>query len=221
VAIAFFDLDRTVISVNSGQLWVKRELRLGHVTRWQAARAAAWIAGYHLGYSRIERVLEDAIATLQGVAEEVIAERTAAFYREEVAGTVRPGARRALAEHRDRGDRLVLLTSASTYLGAPMCAELGLDGALCNRFEVVAGRFTGRPLGTLCFGAGKLEHARTYAMEQGESIADAAFYTDSYSDRAVMEVVGRPVAVHPDQRLRRLAGKRGWEIADWGAPSPG
>lgn len=215
MAIAFFDLDRTLISVNSGQLWVRRELRLGHVTRWQATRAAAWIAGYHLGYSRIERVLEDAIATLAGVAEDEIAARTTRFYQEEVAGTARAGARRVLEEHRGRGDRLVLLTSASTYLSGPVCAELGLDDALCNRFQVESGRFTGRPEGALCFGPGKLVHARAYAESRGESLADAAFYTDSYSDRAVMEAVGRPVAVHPDQRLRRLAAERGWPVVAW------
>ena len=35
---------------------------------------------------------------------------------------------------------------------------------------------------------------------------------DRYSDLPVLELVGHPVAVHADRRLRRLARKRGWEI---------
>ena len=35
---------------------------------------------------------------------------------------------------------------------------------------------------------------------------------DRHSDLPVLELVGHPVAVHADRRLRRLARKRGWEI---------
>ncbi|HYO51846.1 hypothetical protein [Archangium sp.] len=45
-----------------------------------------------------------------------------------------------------------------------------------------------------------------------------AFYTESYSDLPVMEVVGRPMDVHPDRRLRREALRRGWPVVDWGEP---
>lgn len=220
MAIAFFDLDRTILSVNAGQLWVRRELRLGYVGRWQATKAAAWIFGYHLGFSRVERVIEDAIATLAGTQEDEIRRRTQAFYDEEVAGTYRPRARDAVERHRARGDILALLTSSSNYLSAPVQAELGIEHALCNRFEVTGGVFTGRPLGTLCFGAGKLEHARALADRLGERLEDASFYTDSVSDLPVLEVVGHPVAVSPDQRLLRLARRRNWAVEDWGSPEP-
>lgn len=220
MAIAFFDLDRTILSVNAGQLWVRRELRLGYVGRWQATKAAAWIFGYHLGFSRVERVIEDAIATLAGTAEDEIRGRTQRFYDEEVAGTYRPRAREAVERHRARGDVLALLTSSSNYLSAPVQEELGIEHALCNRFEIEGGVFTGRPLGTLCFGAGKLQHARELSDRLGERLEDAAFYTDSVSDLPVLEAVGHPVAVSPDQRLLRLARRRNWAIEDWGSAEP-
>ncbi|MFZ5479145.1 MAG: HAD family hydrolase [Myxococcota bacterium] len=212
MAIAFFDLDRTLLSVNAGALWVKREMRLGYISRWQATRAAVWIAGYHLGYARVERVLEDAIATLAGTREEDIHARSMAFYREEMAGTYRPRAREVVERHRARGDALALLTSSSIYLTRPVAEELGIEHALCNRFEVADGVFTGRPLGPLCFGPGKLEHARALADRLGESLADASFYTDSASDLATLEAVGSPVVVHPDPTLARIARKRGWRV---------
>jgi HAD superfamily hydrolase (TIGR01490 family) len=216
MALALFDLDRTLLSVNAGQLWVRREMRLGYIGRWQATKAAAWIFGYHLGFSRIEKVLEDAIGTLTGTSEEAVERRTRAFYEEEVAATYRPRAREVLEQHRARGDRLALLSSTSIYLARPVMESLGIEHALCNRFEVVDGVFTGRATGTLCFGPGKLEHARRLASELGERLEDATFYTDSASDLAVMEVVGTPVAVHPDPTLARIASKRGWRVEDWG-----
>lgn len=216
MALAFFDLDRTLLSVNAGKLWVRSELRLGYIGRWQATKAAVWIAGYHLGYSRMERVLEDAIATLAGNREDVIRARTLAFYGAEVAATYRPGARAAVERHRAAGDTLALLTSSSVYLSEPVQAELDIPHALCNRFEVVDGVFTGRPLVPLCFGAGKLAHAIALADQLGERLEDASFYTDSASDLSVLEVVGHPVIVAPDPKLARIARKRGWRFEDWG-----
>jgi HAD superfamily hydrolase (TIGR01490 family) len=214
--VAFFDLDRTLLSVNAGQLWVRREMRLGYIGRWQATKAAAWIFGYHLGFSRVERVLEDAIATLSGEREADIVARTLAFYEEEVAATFRPRAREVVERHRARGDTLALLSSTSPYLADPVMRALGIDHALCNRFEVKDGVFTGRPAGTLCFGNGKLTYARDFVDRLGERLEDATFYTDSASDLAVMEAVGQPVAVHPDPTLARIAARRGWRVEDWG-----
>ena len=80
------------------------------------------------------------------------------------------------------------------------------------------GLHTGQPLGEVCFGEGKRLHAEAYAAEAGVPLSACAFYTDSYSDLPVLEVVGRPVAVNPDRRLRREALRRGWPVVDWGVP---
>ncbi|WP_414639375.1 HAD family hydrolase [Archangium sp.] len=219
MAIAFFDLDKTLLAVNSGSLWVRRELALGHITRMQALWASMWLARYHMGFVSMRDALLQAISHLQGTGEQHVRERTVRFYEELVRSQFRPGALRALEEHRSAGDKLVLLTSSSGYMSELVARDLGLDAVLCNRFEVdAAGIYTGRPLGEVCFGEGKRFYAQSYAAQAGVPLSACAFYTDSYSDLPVMEVVGRPVAVHPDRRLRREALRRGWPVVDWGAP---
>ncbi len=216
--VAFFDLDRTVLDVNSASLWVRREVREGYVTLGQALRAGMWIGAYHLGFARMEQAIRDAIASLAGREEAALRARTRAFWEEEVLPAVRPAAREAVARHHAAGELAVLLTSSSVYLSELAAAELGLDGFLCNRFEVRDGRFTGAAVEPLCFGPGKLVHARAFLDERGLSLDRAAFYTDSVSDLPVLEAVGRPVAVTPDPRLAREARRRGWPVEDW---SPG
>ena len=219
MAIAFFDLDLTVLAKNSGGLWVRSELRSGFITRWQALRALGWLVRYQLGSARLDDAILESIASLEGALEAEVKARSLAFYEREVKHLVRPGARAALALHREKGDRVWLLTSSSNYLSEAVVADLSLDGALCNRFEVdAAGRYTGRPKGTLCFGRGKVEEARRCAEEQRVPLADCTFYTDSASDLPMLEAAGHPVAVNPDPRLRRIASKRGWPVIDWGAP---
>ena len=215
---AYFDLDKTLLARNSATLWVESELRGGHIRWTTALRAATWIARYELGMARMEEAVLAAIASIEGQSEQVIVDRTEAFWKEQVRHLVRPGAREALDRHRAAGDRLVLLTSSSLYLSRLAQEELGLDAILCNRFEVKEGSFTGRPEGGLCFGAGKLDHAQADARAHGEVLGEATFYTDSRSDLPVLEAVGKPVAVNPDPRLRRPARRVNWPVVDWGTP---
>ncbi len=215
MSLAFFDLDRTLLSVNGAELWVRREVRDGWVSRWQAARASLWIASYHLGFVHLERALETAIATLEGQREDEVAARTARFYAEELAGAYRRRTRAVLERHVAAGDTLVMLTSSSVYLARDASRDLGIPHVLCNRFEVRDGLFTGRPDGPLCYGRGKLVHARAFAEARGERLEDAWFYTDSMSDLPVLEAVGRPVVVHPDRRLAAVARARGWPVERW------
>ncbi|RYZ37601.1 MAG: HAD-IB family hydrolase [Myxococcaceae bacterium] len=222
MAVAFFDLDRTLLAANSASLWVRRELALGHISRWQALRATVLLARYHLGFVAMEDVLLRATSLLTGSDARELELRSGDFYGELVRGRYRPGGLLALEAHRQAGDRLVLLTASSSYLSELVGRELRLDGVLCNRFEVDAtGRHTGRPLGPICYGEGKRYYAEATAKEAGVPLSACSFYTDSYTDLPVLEVVGRPVVVNPDHRLRREARRRGWPVVDWGVPSAG
>lgn len=219
MTIAFFDFDKTLIATNSGPEWVKRELRLGWLSYWDAARASAWMLQYHLGFADLDRGVREVIANLRGWKEAEFSARVSEFYRESVRGTYRPGAKRAIEEHRARGEKLVILSSTSCYMGALIAEELGFDDHLCNRFEVDAGgHYTGQPLGEICYGKGKLTIAREYAGRHSVELSACTFYTDSMADSPLLEVVGKPVVVNPDQRLKRLARARGWPVADWGLP---
>ena len=220
---AFFDLDKTLLSFNSAPRWVRSELRSGHADLRLALEAFAWIARYHLGFADVETGVRHAIASLVGQAEADLEARTLAFFRREISGRFRPGALQAVQEHRERGDALVLLTSTSPYLSRPVCGELGLTDFLCTRFEIdSAGLFTGSAVEPLCFGPGKVVYAAEYAIARGLSLDACAYYGDSMADLPILEAVGRPVAVNPDPRLRRIARQRGFKTVDWGsAPSRG
>lgn len=221
MAIAFFDFDRTLIAANSASLWIRRELRLGHLHPLTAVWAASWMARYYLGFSSLETAIERAIAALAGEKESEVRARSVEFYEHFLKHLYRPGAIEAVERHRAEGDALVLLTSSSLYLAELVQRDLRFDAVLCNRFEVdEAGVFAGRPVGVVCFGCGKLEYAQRYADEAGERLSEATFYTDSVTDSPVLEAVGRAVAVNPDARLRRLARRRGWPVVDWGKPTP-
>ena len=212
-------MDKTLLPVNTGRLWIRKELALGHLSVREALRAGVWLAQYSLGFTALDDIVRRVIGSLAGGYAGPVQERTTAFYQAHVRGLYRPGGIRTLEEHRRAGDRLVLLTASSLYLAGLVGRELDLDEVLCNRLEVDdQGRHTGRTIGEICFGAGKLQYARAFAAREGVELTECFFYTDSYSDITVLEAVGQPVAVNPDRRLRRAAVRRGWPVVDWGAP---
>lgn len=219
MSIAFFDLDRTLLPVNSAWLWMRYELRHGFLSYGQVAYASCWLTAYHLGVASLDDALRRAIATYGGSSSRELLRRTTHFFESELTGRYRPGGLQALANHRARGDQVVLLTTSSTYLSGLVSAELDLDGYLCNRFhEDGDGILTGHAAEPLCYGQGKVAAAARYAAARNVGLIDCTFYTDSLSDLPMLDAVGQPVAVDPDPRLRRLARRRGWPSVSWGTP---
>ena len=212
---AFFDLDGTLLTVNSANLWVRRERRLGRLRLGQLAQATLMLAGYRLGFLDMEGALRAALSTLRDVGEDDIRRQTREWWRDEVRPFIARGAKEVLAGHRARGDALVLLTSSSLYASEMAHADFGLDAVLCQRYEVREGRFTGEPLRPICYGAGKVEVAESWARDNGVDLSASAFYSDSLTDLPMLERVGHPFVVNPDPRLRRAARSRGWTILDW------
>ena len=54
--------------------------------------------------------------------------------------------------------------------------------------------------------------AATLAAELGAGPEDVIAFGDMPNDLPLLERVSRPVAVDPDDVLRRMAGERGWPV---------
>lgn len=213
---AFFDLDRTLISINSGFDYALYERRRGRITFLQFLRASAWLGLYHLSIIDMQRAFAEAVRHYRGAHAEDLRQITAEFFEEHVAHTIQPGARRILDEHRHQGHELVLLTASSPYMSELAAETLQLDDWICNRFPTDDdGRLVGCFERPMCYGQGKVHRARRWAQGRDVDIEESYFYTDSYSDLPMLEQVAHPRVVNPDPRLRREAIRRGWPIEDW------
>jgi HAD superfamily hydrolase (TIGR01490 family) len=213
---AFFDVDRTLISVNSGELWVRHLWRSGRLSPAWALRSLLWIGQYRLGLLDFEGVIARVAADYRGRdAREVAAEITR-FFDAEIASSLCVEGPQRIAEHRAAGHEVALLTSGSRFMAEPVAARLGVEHILCSELEIDdAGVLTGRHQPPACGGAGKIVHAERLAAALGVDLARSFFYTDSYTDLPMLAKVGHPRVINPDARLRRLARARGWEIEAW------
>lgn len=215
MAIVFFDMDRTLLSENSGTLWTHYLYRHGKLSFLGLLRASWWLVLYRFALLDMDHVAARISQTIAGDSEDDLRQECGRWMRTEVARFIRNDARLTIKKHQQAGEICVILSSASPYATEPLAEMLGLSQCICQRLEVEEGRFTGRPITPLCYGSGKIFWAEQFASERNVALKDCAFYSDSYTDLPMLERVGRPVAVNPDPRLRRAAKQRGWPIEDW------
>ncbi|QIL01764.1 HAD-IB family hydrolase [Sphingomonas sinipercae] len=136
-----------------------------------------------------------------------------------VAGNIRPGARDAIARDRKEGRRLVLATASYRLYAASIAERLGFDDVIATGSVIgLDERVHARIHGNNCYGVEKMRMIADWVEKSGLAgkHGHVRFYSDHASDAPAFEWSDEPVAVNPHDRLRRLAGERGWAVEDWG-----
>jgi HAD superfamily hydrolase (TIGR01490 family) len=141
------------------------------------------------------------------------------FADRQIAGNIRPGARRAIERDKEQGRRLVLATASYRLYADAIAKRLGFDdvigtGSIIGLDERVHAKIAGEN----CYGPAKLRMIADWLDASGlkDAHRHVRFYSDHVSDRPAFEWADEPVAVNPHGKLRRLAEQRGWAIEDWG-----
>jgi phosphoserine phosphatase len=109
------------------------------------------------------------------------------------------------------GCRIVLLSGSLQLLVDQLKDRLEAEILIGNDLEVVDGCLTGRKTGIFPYGPMKLAALFQRIDPGGIDWPGSWALADRISDLPVFELVGHPVAVHADRRLRRLAREKGWE----------
>jgi HAD superfamily hydrolase (TIGR01490 family) len=224
---AFFDIDGTLTSDNvwRGQMAFFKQRRERQWTHWLFLAIH-----YPLAFLRPLRLLSEAgfrrvwashlpwyfrgydASQMRTLAEWVAYEFVAGITREEVLGRVR--------HHLRHGHLVALVSGAPAPIVAAIARMWSVPHALGSPAEFRQGRYTGGMAGPPCIDAQKALDARRYLSGNGLDVDLAASYAyaDSYSDLGLFEMVGKPVAVYPDLKLRALAEARGWPVMDGRGP---
>ena len=209
--IAFFDMDYTTLDTSSGLLYVKYLRRQGRIGRRVLLRIAWWSLLYKV--SAID--VNSAVPKLLSYAEHQSASRlmaeSYAWFDEMLKDHIAPRAVAKIDFHRQQDQRVVLISASTQFAVQPVAEHLRVD-FLCTQLIDRDDELTGEVVDPPCYGAGKIVWAQRYAAAHDADLHDAYLYTDSHSDRPLLDAVGHPIAVNPDGRLKRLAQKRGWPI---------
>ncbi len=217
-AAAFFDVDNTMMRGASlyavaRKLYQHQAFTLREVL-WFAVHQSRFVArGENLG--DIHAIRDRALLLAAGFSVSDMVALGDEIYDEFIESKIWPGTRAIADQHMHAGRQVWLVTATPLEVAKVMARRLGLSGALGTSVEHIEGVYTGRLVGEILHGAAKAAAVQELALSQGLVLAECWGYSDSANDIPLLEVVGHPVAINPDRRLRRHAKERDWPIYDF------
>ncbi len=209
---AFFDLDKTLIAENSGSLYVRYRYQRGEIDGIEVLKGLGAYLRYKLGILDIRNWTKQMMVQFRGKSEAELEREARVWFEEMVVGTIYPEAYELVLSHQNRGHVVAIVSGATKFVVRPIAARLGIEHMLYTRLEVENGLFTGRVIEPICFEEGKIYWLQQFIEEHGIDLAKSYVYTDSITDRPLMDIVGHPIATNPDPLLYREAVRRRWKV---------
>jgi len=217
MTLAIFDLDHTLINGDSDHLWGEYMIAKGIVDE-QAYRERndAFYLDYQRGTLDNEIYLAFALEPLTRYSLDELYAWRKDYVEKWIRPLVATGTAALLDSHRMRNHELMIISATNLFVSEPIGEMLGVDTVLATEPEIIDNRYTGRFLGTPTYQQGKVTALREWLGERVDELANSYFYSDSLNDLALLEEVGHPVAVGPDDELKAIAEARDWKIIDLG-----
>ncbi|CAM3764044.1 HAD family hydrolase [Pseudomonas wadenswilerensis] len=211
--LALFDLDNTLLGGDSDHAWGDYLCERGILDPIAYKnRNDEFYQDYLAGKLDLNAYLEFTLEILATTEMAQLDEWHRDFMRDCVEPIILPKALALLEKHRAAGDKLVIITATNRFITGPIAKRLGVQTLLATECEMLDGRFSGRSTDIPCFREGKVTRLNRWLLENGYSLEDSYFYSDSMNDLPLLEKVTHPVAVDPDPNLRAEAEKRGWQV---------
>ena len=215
MTLAIFDLDHTLLDGDSDYLWGEYMVENGVVDESKYRRRnRVFYEDYQRGELDNESYLAFALEPLTRHPIEKLYAWRADYVENWIKPIIAPGAKPLLRRHREQGHELLIISATNLFITEPIASLLDVPAILSTEPEIVDGRYSGRYLGTPTYREGKVTVLRRWLADTGRNLDGSYFYSDSINDRALLEQVEYPIAVHPDDELKAIAESRGWEIID-------
>lgn len=217
--VALFDLDHTLLPMDSDYAWGEFTLAIGWVDPVEFKRQNdAFYAQYQAGTLNVHDYVRFATQAIcqQGATNSIAAH--AQFMSDRVQNAIKPQALELLRHHQAAGDRVAIVTATNEFVTRPIATALGVQELIAVELErdPLTDWYTGAIRGTPSFREGKVTRVAQWLAQNGwawDSV-QITFYSDSMNDLPLLEKANTPVATNPDARLRALAKERGWRILD-------
>jgi HAD superfamily hydrolase (TIGR01490 family) len=222
INIALFDLDHTLLPLDSDYSWGEFTTQIGWTDPVEfKKRNDEFFAQYKKGELKISEYVRFATQAIkdQGAAKSIAA------HEQFMSATIQPAIKQAatdlIAKHRTAGDQLIIVTATNEFVTRPIATALGIGELIAVQLEKDeslggTGWITGEIKGVPSAHEGKVTRVEAWLAAKNLSWQDVrtTFYTDSINDIALLEKVNVPVATNPDARLRAVALERGWQILE-------
>lgn len=212
---ALFDFDGTIIAGYSATALLQEKFKRREMGLEEIIETANVMTQYSMGGISFSGLMTAAAKFMRGVSEESFRDFGEELYKKHIARKVYPETRAIIRAHQAKGHTVAIVSSATIYQIEPTARDLDIEHILCSQYEVENGEFTGEIIRPLCFGEGKVIAAEGLAAATGADLDRSFFYTDSSDDIELLERVGKPRVLNPNNKLRAIAKDNNWPVEDF------
>ena len=214
--LALFDLDHTLLPIDSDYAWGEFTNRIG----WTdpvlfKSKNDQFYADYLAGALDIHDYVRFATESVRLRGPEAAAKAHAQFMKEIILPQIKPQALDLVKTHQAAGDHVMIVTATNEFVTRPIAQAFGVQELIAVELARDSeGWITGEISGVPSFKGGKVLRVEQWLSAHQKNWHDVqiTFYSDSINDLPLLEQAQTPVAVNPDARLRQLATDRGWRI---------
>lgn len=217
--IALFDLDHTLIPMDSDYEWGVFTTALG----WNdpaefTRRNEVYYQHYKAGTLDIHDYVRFATAAIRREGAIKSEAAHAQFMSTVIQKAIQTQALALVQQHQQAGDVVVIVTATNEFVTRPIALAFGVPELIAINLarDPATGWITGEIEGTPSFREGKVTRVEQWLAARGLGWHDVecSFYSDSINDLPLLEKATCPVATNPDERLHAIATQRGWRILD-------
>jgi HAD superfamily hydrolase (TIGR01490 family) len=217
---AFFDLDKTIIA-KSSTLAFSRPFHAGGLINRRSVLRSAYaqfvFALQGADHDQMEKMRAYLSTMCAGWSVQTVRDIVAETLHSTVEPLVYDEAMQLIHDHQVAGRDVIIVSSSGAEVVEPIGELLGADHVIATRMVVRDGLYTGE-IAFYAYAEGKADAIRKLASTYGYDLAASYAYSDSETDRPLLEAVGHPHAVNPDRALRRIADERGWPVLRFSRP---
>lgn len=220
--LALFDLDHTLLDIDSDYTWgeyiVKRGLVDEQVYRQKNQEFyQQYIAGT-LDATEYNEFVAEFLATQTMEQLQLL---RADFIETEIRPHIRPQGLQAIAEHKAKGHEVVIISATNDFVvnAVAECFEITADNVLATPLEIKDNRYTGKLADKPNFQTGKIYHLEKWLENKKTTNIDFTKtygYSDSKNDIPLLDWADEAICVCPDEQLLNHAKEQGWQVVDWG-----
>ena len=208
--VAFFDIDNTILSINSGSALVREAYKIGLMSTSDLLNAIylSWLYKFHLRDTDL--IVSGMGRWLKGHTVDEVNLLSEHVVNKHLVNAIRPEIYSEIKFHKENNAEVVILSSVIIQICRQLSSYLGMDNIICTVMKVEDGVFTGSPENNFCIGDEKRLRLMQYCEMRNYFLSEAFYYGDSISDLTALKAVGNPVCVQPDRKLSRIAHEKGW-----------
>jgi len=205
-----FDLDDTLLSGDCEREWITFLTSKGLMND-SSAELDRFDLDYRKGILDFEEYSTFVQKPIMGLTREELDNLIEEFIQKNI-NDLTDNLTKDLLNEASSADKVLIASGSHDFLVKGFADFFKIDSSIGTPVELKNNIFSGQLSGEPTFGDGKVRAVEKWCNSNDVEIKDSIFYSDSINDLPMFEVCGVPIAVNPDEKLKKIAKERAFRV---------